>query len=196
MKSGGLRRRLRASCWNRRVISFTAISAATSPSMWPPMPSHTVIRSTSRLYEYPMRSSLPLRSPWRLSWKIVNRIFRGLLARAREELGKRLVDGVEERSLLRLRHRGRLLHQHLLQVVRRLRALHPVDGKARVDEVVEAVRVSLSSERAQRDDVVLLLACVARLRRRARDARVQGRAHRVDVAPGPELLGIEAVVLG
>jgi len=47
-----------------------------------------------------------------------------------------------------------------------------------------------------RDDVVLLLARVARLRRRPRDAGVHRRAHRVDVAPRPELPRLEAVMLG
>ena len=79
-------------------------------------------------------------------------------------------------------------HQALLQVERGLRPLHAVEREARLDDVVEVVGVGLARERAQRDHAVLLLARVARLRRRARDAGVHRGAHRVDVAPGPELL--------
>src|ERR1700682_3498712 len=115
-----------------------------------------------------------------------------MLALPREELRQRLVDGVEEAALF-IR---RLLHEALLQVERRLRARHAVDREARVDDVVEIGGVALARERAQRNHPVLLLARVARLRRRAGDAGVDRGSHGVDVAPRAELLGLEAVMLG
>ena len=50
-KSTGFLSLLRASCWKRRVISVTAISAASSPFMCPPMPSAITSSSMLRLYE-------------------------------------------------------------------------------------------------------------------------------------------------
>src|SRR5437763_1935927 len=132
-----------------------------------------------------MRSSLPWRSPWRLSWKIVNRMS-GRARLAREELRERAVERIHQAGL----HLGRLLHEPLLEVERGLRPLEVIDREARLDDVVEIIGVVLRGERAQRDHAVLLLARVARLRRRAGDAGVDRRAHGVDVAPGAELLGL------
>src|SRR6185312_6457380 len=109
-----------------------------------------------------MRSSLPSRSPRRLSWKMVKRTVASplLVGQPREELRERHVDRLEEALL----HLGRRLHEALLQVEGGLRALHAVDREARIDDVVEVVGVVLAGERAQRDHAVLLLALVARLR--------------------------------
>src|SRR5207244_1357392 len=137
----------------------------------------------------PARSSLPFRSPWRLSWKMVNRTGAWL---SRKELRERRVERVEEAALGLVR----LFHQPLLQIEGGLGPLHVVDGEARFDDRVEVVGVLLAGKRAQRNDAVLFLARVAGLRRRAGDARVERRPDRIHVAPRAQLLGLEAIVLG
>src|SRR5436190_20164806 len=104
-----------------------------------------------------MRSSLPVRSPWRLSWKMVKRM--ALLPR--EELGERHVDRLQE-GLLDALLLG-LLHQLLLQLEGGLRPLHVVDRQARLDDRVELVGIGLLGELPSREHLVGLLAVVARL---------------------------------
>src|SRR5947199_16293 len=106
-----------------------------------------------------MHATFPVRSPWRLSWKMVNR----MAALPLEELRERLVDRLEEALLLFLLLGRHLLHQQLLQVERGLRALQVIDGEARLDDVVELLRVGLSRKRLHRNQPVLLLAHVATL---------------------------------
>src|SRR6478609_6636646 len=156
MNLSGLRRIGFASWWKRSMKSRTAICAAISPPTWPPMPSAMTSSSVSRLYVYAMRSWLTVREPLRDSWKIVNRI-------ALSDFGKELLLQVAEEADLALL-RGNVANR-LLQCEHRLRALQRIEAQAPVDHFEHVIRILAGPDLLRRNEVILLLERVGRLRR-------------------------------